>query len=165
MKPPPLQAGGFWFDDQFLHVYNPIQYAGRGFGTSYLRVSTDRIQAKLQDYYAVIALVVPTLLLISYLLAVWFFYLALCWSYGGMTVGMRAWKIVLLADEGDVGWRHCGIRFVTALVSAAALGLGFFWSLLDPQRRCWHDIASGTGIYLVSDRPSQGQQRDQRHEA
>lgn len=83
-----------------------------------------------------------------YLLAVWFIYLALCWKRGGMTVGMRAWKIVLLGDRGEPGWLDCSVRFAVSLVSAVTLGAGFWWSLTDPQRRCWHDIASGTGLYL-----------------
>ena len=82
-----------------------------------------------------------------YLFAVWFFYVALCWMNGGMTVGMRAWKIILLADDGKAGWKLCVTRFVTALFSAALFGLGFFWSLFDQQQRCWHDISSRSGLY------------------
>lgn len=83
-----------------------------------------------------------------YLVGIWYFYLSICWIHGGMTLGMRAWKIVLQADEGKTGWRHCTTRFVVALISVAAVGAGFAWSLFDPQRRCWHDIASRTGLYL-----------------
>jgi len=82
-----------------------------------------------------------------YLLAVWFVYLALCWMRGGMTLGMRAWNVVLLADGGRPGWSRCAVRFAVSLLSAAALGAGFLWSLADPQRRCWHDIVSRTGLY------------------
>ena len=83
----------------------------------------------------------------AYLVAVWFFYLALCWIHGGMTVGMRAWKIVLVVnDGGQITWRLCALRFVTALISAAFLGLGFLWSVLDRDKRCWHDIASGSAL-------------------
>ena len=85
-----------------------------------------------------------------YLLAVCFFYLALCWKYGGMTVGMRAWKICLRPEHGDgISWKLCSIRFITALFSLALLGLGYIWSLFDAQKRCWHDITSGSGIYRI----------------
>ena len=77
-----------------------------------------------------------------YLLAVWYAYLAWCWRRG-MTVGMRAWRIRLESDDGGVpGWGRCGIRFIVSLLSAAALGAGFWWSLFEPEKRCWHDLAS-----------------------
>jgi uncharacterized RDD family membrane protein YckC len=83
-----------------------------------------------------------------YLAAVWFAYLAICWQRG-MTLGMRAWGVVLRSDEGvpPAGWRTCLLRYGVSLLSAACLGLGFAWSLFDAQRRCWHDMASRTGLY------------------
>lgn len=82
-----------------------------------------------------------------YLALVWFLYLALCWRLG-MTVGMRAWGIRIVdADGENPGWGACVLRFGASLLSAAPAGLGFWWSLFDPGRRAWHDIASGT--YLV----------------
>jgi hypothetical protein len=38
-------------------------------------------------------------------------------------------------------------RFLLSLLSAAALGMGFLWSLLDRQQRCWHDRLSGTRLF------------------
>lgn len=88
-----------------------------------------------------------------YLLSVWFAYLGWCWRSGGATVGMRAWRIRLATPEGrPPSWFRCLLRFLTSLLSAAAFGLGFAWSLFDPQRRTWHDRASGT--FLVIDRPT-----------
>ena len=80
-----------------------------------------------------------------YLLAVWFFYFSLCWLLGGMTVGMRAWRIILIADKGS--WKLCVYRFLGALVSFAFAGLGLLWSLADPEKRCWQDISSHSGLY------------------
>ena len=85
-----------------------------------------------------------------YLLSIWFFYLGLCWIYGGMTVGMRAWGIILFADEGyTISWKLCVIRFLTALISTACAGLGLLWSLHDQEKRSWHDISSHSGMYRV----------------
>jgi uncharacterized RDD family membrane protein YckC len=85
-----------------------------------------------------------------YLAAVWFFYIALCWMHGGMTVGMRAWKITLLADDDSaVGWKTCVLRFVSALFSAALFGLGFLWSMFDQDKRSWHDMVSCSGLYRI----------------
>ena len=84
----------------------------------------------------------------GWLLLVWFLYLAWCWRSGGMTIGMRAWRVCIeRIDGGRPGWGQCLLRFLVALLSAAALGAGFVWSLFDRQKRCWHDIASGTGLW------------------
>jgi uncharacterized RDD family membrane protein YckC len=80
----------------------------------------------------------------------WFLYLGWCWRRGGMTLGMRAWRVrIERRDGGRPGWGACAVRFLASLVSAAAAGLGFLWSLFDPQRRCWHDILSRTRLMRV----------------
>lgn len=81
-----------------------------------------------------------------YLLATWFLYLAWFWRRG-MTVGMRAWRVLIEREPGGApGWGRCLLRFLVSLLSAACLGLGFWWSLFDPQKRTWHDMASGTRL-------------------
>ena len=81
-----------------------------------------------------------------YLMLVWFAYLGFSWRRG-MTVGMRAWGVEISDHQGGPpGWGRCLLRFLVSLVSAAALGLGFFWSLFDEGKRCWHDMASHTRL-------------------
>ena len=83
-----------------------------------------------------------------YLLGVWFAYLAVGWIRGGMTVGMRAWRIQLRREDGGpVTWQACLLRFAVSLLAAASFGLGFLWALFDPRQRTWHDIASKTRLY------------------
>lgn len=80
------------------------------------------------------------------LLLTWFLYLAWCWRRG-MTLGMRAWRIRIERAGGELPrWRDCALRFPASLLSAAALGLGFWWSLFDGQKRCWHDTLSNTRL-------------------
>jgi len=80
-----------------------------------------------------------------WLLLVCFIYLAACWRYGGMTVGMRAWRVRIVSQEGEtISWVACLLRFLTGVLSVTALGLGVFWALLDKKGRCWHDLASRT---------------------
>lgn len=75
-----------------------------------------------------------------YLIGVWFFYLGWCWHYGGLTLGMRAWRVQLLTDSSQpMSWLHIGLRFAGSLVSALPLGAGYVWSLFNPERRTWHD--------------------------
>jgi len=83
----------------------------------------------------------------GYLLIVWFLYLAWCWHQGGMTVGMRAWRVKIENRNGHrPGWGMSALRFLVSLVSAALAGLGFLWALLDADKRTWHDILSGTRL-------------------
>ena len=82
-----------------------------------------------------------------YLLLVWCLYLTWFWHKGGMTVGMRAWRIRIVGEDGRLpGWGPCLGRFCASLLSSALLGLGFIWSMLDPQKRSWHDILSRTRL-------------------
>lgn len=83
-----------------------------------------------------------------YLALVWLLYFALSWHRGGMTVGMRAWRIRIAARDGGLpAWSRCVARFLAALLSAAPAGAGFLWSLFDRRKRAWHDRLSGTYLY------------------
>jgi len=80
-----------------------------------------------------------------WLLVVCLTYLTVCWRYGGMTVGMRAWKVKLYSsDEQAVTWPQCLLRCLLAIVSLLCFGLGIFWVLLDQKNRAWHDLAAKT---------------------
>lgn len=86
----------------------------------------------------------------TYLLVVWWAYFAVCWRMGGQTVGMRAWRVQLVTEGGErIGWGSSALRFLVAGVAAAAGGLGFLWSLFDPRRRTWHDLATGTRLVVI----------------
>ncbi len=93
------------------------------------------------------------LLFAAYLLAVGFLFFGWFWTHGGQTLGMRAWRIELVSEDGTrVGWRQCLVRCAAALISWAALGLGFWWALWDPRGLTWHDRASRTRL-VYRERP------------
>jgi uncharacterized RDD family membrane protein YckC len=72
---------------------------------------------------------------------VWF------WTHGGQTLGMLAFGLrVVVADGRPVGVRAALVRAAASLVSALPAGLGFWWALVDSERRCWHDRLSGTRV-------------------
>jgi uncharacterized RDD family membrane protein YckC len=74
------------------------------------------------------------------------------WASRGQTLGMRAWHIRLETTAGTpLPLALAALRFILALVSLAPLGLGFWWALLDPQKRTWHDRLSGTRIVYAGD--------------
>lgn len=84
------------------------------------------------------------------LLAVIFLFFAFFWSRGGQTLGMRAWRLRLVNDQGQTPTFTQGLkRCCFALISGAALGLGYLWVLVDSKRLSWHDRWSNTHLELV----------------
>jgi len=81
-----------------------------------------------------------------YALAAWFGYFALCWRRG-RTLGMQAWKLVIVGADGQPpSWRAIVLRFAAAPLALAPAGLGYLWSLLDRDGLCWHERLSGTRL-------------------
>lgn len=67
------------------------------------------------------------------------------WRRGGQTLGMRPWRLrVVAADGGTPTWRALGLRYGVGTLSLLAAGLGFFWAWIDRDRLTWHDRASAT---------------------
>lgn len=89
----------------------------------------------------------------AYLVVVTFLYFAFAWRHG-QTLGMRAWRVQLLTEDGGrLAWWRCVSRFAVATLSAAAAGLGFLWAWSDPLRRTWHDRASGARLVVKEKNP------------
>lgn len=69
------------------------------------------------------------------------------WAHGGQTLGMRAWRIRVVREDGSaVTWPRAAARFALGLVAAAPAGLGLWWSLLDEHKRGWHDRWTRTRV-------------------
>ena len=84
-----------------------------------------------------------------YLLFILFTFYAFFWNKSGQTLGMRVWKIRIVAKSGgSPGWGVSYLRLVFALVSLLCFGLGYFWRLFKPYT--WHDKLSQTSIIDVS---------------
>jgi uncharacterized RDD family membrane protein YckC len=82
-----------------------------------------------------------------YLLAAAAPYFAWCWTHGGQTLGMRAWRLrIQRRGGGTPRWGEALLRYLGALLSWAALGLGFLWIGIDRERMSWHDRLSATRI-------------------
>jgi uncharacterized RDD family membrane protein YckC len=73
------------------------------------------------------------------------------WLRNGQTLGMQAWRIKLVCvDGGRISARRAITRCLAACLSAACLGMGYWWCLIDPRGRYWHDRLSGTELRLVA---------------
>ena len=85
-----------------------------------------------------------------YLVLVCFLFFGWFWTHGGQTLGMRAWRLQLRRIDGqNLAWSTAVVRFLGALLSWLALGLGFFWIALDPQNRAWHDRLSKSIVVVL----------------
>lgn len=75
------------------------------------------------------------------------------WRKSGQTLGMQAWRVKLVAiDGGQPTVLQSVRRCLGAIISAACLGLGYWWCLFDRRGRYWHDYLSGTELVLL-DKP------------
>jgi uncharacterized RDD family membrane protein YckC len=72
-------------------------------------------------------------------------YAVLSWRRGGQTLGMRPWRLKVVAADGKApSWRALCVRYAMATVSLSLGGLGFWWAWVDRDRLTWHDRVSGT---------------------
>lgn len=82
-------------------------------------------------------------------------FFGLFWRKTGQTLGMQAWRIRVIPCSGDrLSWGQVVLRCAGAAVSAACLGLGYLWPLVDRDGRSWHDRLSGSRLVLLPKRGS-----------
>jgi len=87
-----------------------------------------------------------------YLLALTGAYFGWQWLHGGQTLPMKTWRIRLVAHDGAPLTRaQAATRFLFAVLGAAALGAGFLWALVDPERQFLHDRLAGTRLVKTED--------------
>jgi uncharacterized RDD family membrane protein YckC len=74
-------------------------------------------------------------------------YATMSWRRGGQTLGMRPWRLRVVAAAGDaLTMRSAWLRYAVGTLSLLAAGLGFWWAWFDRERLTWHDRASGTRL-------------------
>ena len=110
----------------------------------------------------------------AYLLLTFAAYFLWCWLRGGQTLAMKAWRIRVVASNGEcLSPRLALLRFAWACLSvgafliaiAAALimrspwlafamlgvsGSGLGWALVDRDRQFLHDRLAGTRLVMAS---------------
>ena len=91
---------------------------------------------------------------IIYLLLAPFLFYGWFWTHGGQTLGMKAWHVYLVNQDGKfINWKTAFIRYCSAILSWACFGLGFTWILVDKRNLAWHDRLSGTQIIRSKQNP------------
>lgn len=94
---------------------------------------------------------VPDVIMILVYAAMTYGFFGWFWTHGGQTLGMRAWKVRVVTEAGQpINWQQAGSRFAWAIASWGALGIGFLVSLIDPERRAWHDRFSKTRLVRIA---------------
>lgn len=77
-------------------------------------------------------------------------YGVLSWWRGGQTLGMRPWRLhVVAADGGRVGLPALLLRYVVGSMSLLLAGAGFWWAWADRDRLTWHDRVSKTRMLRI----------------
>ncbi|MEA3291315.1 MAG: RDD family protein [Pseudomonadota bacterium] len=89
-----------------------------------------------------------------YLLSIAWLYFGWFWTHGGQTVGMRAWRIKVIAEDGSaLDWGQATRRYLAAILSWLPAGLGYWWSLFDSDKRAWHDSLSRSRLLVLPKAP------------
>lgn len=79
-----------------------------------------------------------------------FLFFGYFWTRNGQTLGMQVWHIrVQNKDNTAITWRQALMRFMMAIVSWLALGLGHLWPFFDDKKRSWHCMFSNTEIVRI----------------
>jgi uncharacterized RDD family membrane protein YckC len=86
---------------------------------------------------------------LAYLFCIMAGFHILFWIRGGQTLGMRAWRVRVVRNDGlGLSFKDAVIRYLSAILSWALFGLGFFWILLDRDGLAWHDRISKTKLII-----------------
>lgn len=73
-------------------------------------------------------------------------YSVLLWvNWNGQTIGKKVMKIKVIREDGKpLDYKEAIIRYLGYILSAMALGLGYFWVIWDEKKQGWHDRLAGT---------------------
>ncbi len=87
---------------------------------------------------------------LGWLLTLMFFYIYF-WQKFGQTLGMKTWRIQVVNTHTNqlISYSQAYKRSAAALVSLMFFGVGYWVSLVHPQRRLLHDLFSGTRLILL----------------
>jgi len=86
------------------------------------------------------------------LLTTAFLYYTLSWKIGRQTIGMKSWRLFVVASDDPkraLNWSDVTLRFIFSILSTLFVFSGFFMILLHPQKKSAHDILSKTHLVYI----------------
>lgn len=94
------------------------------------------------------AALIFSLLSLTVLLLLQFFYFGYLWSQKAQSIGMGLLNIkVVKADGSRMSFATAGLRGTVGYwISGLVFGLGYLWAAFDPQHQAWHDKLFGTAV-------------------
>ncbi len=79
-------------------------------------------------------------------------YFIFFWTTVGQTPGKYILGLRVVSQDGKrLKLFQAVLRYLGYYLSGLPVGLGFFWILIDDQRRGWHDRLAGTCVIYVWD--------------
>lgn len=108
-----------------------------------------RVVATALDLALVLA-VISAVGLQRYFLVCWIVYHVAMWAWKATTIGGVVFGLKVVRRDGrPLDFPVALVRSLSALLSALALFLGFFWVGWTRERLSWHDLIAGTAIVRV----------------
>lgn len=87
------------------------------------------------------------LFFITYLFISTGFFLGWFWKTSGQTLGMLAWKIRVITQDGKpLTWPLALKRYALAFFSVGLAGIGLIWCLFDKDKQSLHDRVLATRV-------------------
>jgi uncharacterized RDD family membrane protein YckC len=73
----------------------------------------------------------------------------------GQTLGKRALgiRVIDFDSGGSIGYSRAAIRYVTSILSALIIYIGYLWMLWDREKQCWHDKTANSVVVPESAYP------------
>jgi uncharacterized RDD family membrane protein YckC len=77
-------------------------------------------------------------------------YYSINWVRSGRTLGMRAWHLRAVSEQGQpMGWKAAVLRCALGLLAWCPAALGVLWLYVDPEHLALHDRLSKTRVLHV----------------
>lgn len=82
------------------------------------------------------------------------FFFCWFWTHGGQTLGMRAWKIRLVRNDGKpCGAKQALAHFLIGTLACAFFGMGWWYALFDRNGRTLQDVICATRVIRAESKP------------
>jgi uncharacterized RDD family membrane protein YckC len=72
-------------------------------------------------------------------------------GFGKRALGIR---VIDAQTGGPIGYPRAFVRWISQILSAVVILIGYFWMLWDSENQCWHDKFAGDFVVPTADYPT-----------